>query len=360
MFVSLQQFSQRKLRHVRSERPLEGRRRAFRPRLLALEDRRLLSTLTVTSSADIATQNHTLRYAVAHAQSGDTIQITAAVKDPIVLTNGELVLNHNVTIESVPARTPTISGDGISRVFEISAGAQVSLENLNITGGNGVADNPSGSAGNDGLGGAVLNLGTLSATGVGFLNNTASIGGGAIFTVAKSFTYITEQHRLGQHGHRRRGLWIWWRHLRRRLPGDHGQHDLKQCRARRGRRRPRHERRRGDLGTLFQGNSAAGNGGGFSNHGIFGAHGTMVVSTCTFLGNTAGINGGGFDSTGVVALSGSLLQREFRGQLRRRYRQWRHADSIVGSTIIEQHGGWQRRRHLQLPSRMTPSPASCT
>ena len=76
--------------------------------------------LTVTSSADIATQAGTLRYAVAHAQSGDTIQLTAAIHAPIVLTLGELVLSKNVTIESVAPSTPTISGDGLSRIFEVA------------------------------------------------------------------------------------------------------------------------------------------------------------------------------------------------------------------------------------------------
>jgi hypothetical protein len=36
---------------------------------LVLEDRVVLSTLTVTSSADSATQNHTLRYAVDQAKT---------------------------------------------------------------------------------------------------------------------------------------------------------------------------------------------------------------------------------------------------------------------------------------------------
>ena len=164
MFPTLPHSLQRIVRFVRKERRPQSRRRAQQPRFLVLEDRALLSTLTVTSSADSATQNHTLRYAVDHAQSGDTIQLTAAIKNPIVLSLGELVVNQSVTIESVPARTPTISGGGISRVFEISAGANVTLDNVNIIDGNGVADNPSGSAGYDGNGGAILNLGTLTVS----------------------------------------------------------------------------------------------------------------------------------------------------------------------------------------------------
>src|SRR5215467_3568193 len=98
-----------------------------RLRLEALEDRCVPSTLTVTSSADDVTDNHTLRYAVANAQSGDTILLTAAIKDPIVLTNGELLLSQDVTIESVPAQTPMISGDNLSRIFEVASGARVTL-----------------------------------------------------------------------------------------------------------------------------------------------------------------------------------------------------------------------------------------
>ena len=173
MFPTLPHSLQRIVRFVRKERRPQNRRHAQQPRFLVLEDRALLSTLTVTSSADSATQNHTLRYAVDHAQSGDTIQLTAAIKNPIVLSLGELVVNQNVTIESVPSRTPTISGDGISRVFEISAGANVTLDNLNIIDGNGVADNPSGSAGYDGNGGAILNLGTLTVSSTTFGSNTA-------------------------------------------------------------------------------------------------------------------------------------------------------------------------------------------
>jgi len=78
-----------------------------------------------------------------------------------------------VTIESVPSRTPTISGDGISRVFEISAGATVTMHNLNLIDGNGLADNPSGTTGDDGQGGAILNLGTLTIDSVTLRSNAA-------------------------------------------------------------------------------------------------------------------------------------------------------------------------------------------
>src|SRR5262249_12281762 len=115
----------------------------LRPQLEALEDRCVPSTLAVTSSIDDVTQHGTLRYAVAHAASGDTILLAADLaKTLVVLTQGELLLNQDVTIEGLPPNPVTISGGGNSRVFEVAANAHVTLSELTITDGNGVADNP--------------------------------------------------------------------------------------------------------------------------------------------------------------------------------------------------------------------------
>jgi hypothetical protein len=142
--------------------------RRLRPRLEILEDRTVPATLLVTQSGDDGTVPGTLRYAVGHAVSGDTILISATLfGTPIVLTNGELLLNKDLTIESEGTNPETVSGGGTSRVFEVAAGVTVSLENLIIK---------SGSADN---GGGILNAGTLTVQD-GFLSaNTASGPGGA-------------------------------------------------------------------------------------------------------------------------------------------------------------------------------------
>jgi hypothetical protein len=155
-----------------------------------LEGRCVPSTLTVNRAADDVTEKHTLRWAVANAVSGDEIQITAALKDtPIVLTQGELVLNQNVTIEGVGNVAETVSGGGTSRVFEIAAGASVTIEHVTITGGNGLA-NPSDACNFAGDGGGMLvdATGALTTSGCTLSGNSASRDGRAIFNDAGSLS----------------------------------------------------------------------------------------------------------------------------------------------------------------------------
>ena len=280
MMFSLLSRWQRK--GMRSDAGASGRRScrtAFRPRLEALEDRCVPSTLTVTNADDDVTETHTLRWAVANAVSGDTILLTAAVKSPIVLTQGELVLSDNVTIESVPARTPTISGDGISRVFEISAGVTVSLMNLNIIDGNGVADNSSGTAAFDGSGGAILNFGTLTVISSTLSWNSAAIfnagSGGAIFnagtlTVTGGSTLSDNAGFIGFGG----------------AIFNAGTATV--------------------MGSTLSGNSANGDGGGIYND----SGGTLAISQCFVVNNSATGNGGGIFNNaagGAVTVSDSTF-----------------------------------------------------
>ncbi len=107
----------------------------WRPKLVTLEDRWAPATLQVTSPLDDGSAG-TLRYAVVHAHNGDTIALKGDVLNSgITLTQGELVLTQqSLTIETKPAtRTATINAGGLSRIFELESGADVTLRDLIMT-----------------------------------------------------------------------------------------------------------------------------------------------------------------------------------------------------------------------------------
>jgi hypothetical protein len=147
----------------------------WRPRLLVLEDRCVPSTLQVTSPLDDGSAQ-TLRYAVAHAGTGDKIVLKGGALGGIVLTQGELLLNQkNLTIQtSSDQARATVSGGGVSRVFEVAAGGRVTLNNLTVAAGNaqtGNANDPHEGRG----GGIVVDEGSaLTMTGCTVTNNIAA------------------------------------------------------------------------------------------------------------------------------------------------------------------------------------------
>jgi hypothetical protein len=94
----------------------------------------------------------------------------------ITLTGNQLELSKTGTIPTWtitgPAAGVTVSGGGLSRVFQVDAGVTASLSGLTITGGGGTADR----------GGGLLNLGAtnLTLTNCTVSGNTASTNGGGL------------------------------------------------------------------------------------------------------------------------------------------------------------------------------------
>src|SRR5215831_12301650 len=114
----------------RTSRP----RRSSVPQLLVLEDRTVLSVLTVMNNADSG--DGSLRAAITAAQSGDTIVFDPSLAyETITLTSGPLALSGNVTINGLGANQLAISGNNASQLFMLSGSAQVTLSNLTLTGG---------------------------------------------------------------------------------------------------------------------------------------------------------------------------------------------------------------------------------
>src|SRR5262249_302445 len=196
------------LRIERPSAPAAGRRAqsssrqlaSFRPRLEALEDRCLPSTLTVMNTNDSG--RGSLRAEIAAAQNGDTIVFsptltssssskphhggTTSTPGKITLTSGQLYLTKNLTIQGPGAGQLTISGYGgntFTRVFEVAPNTTVSLSGLSIINGSGYASaQDPGYALWDGYGGGILNLGTLTLSACTIYNCYALNQGGGIYS----------------------------------------------------------------------------------------------------------------------------------------------------------------------------------
>jgi hypothetical protein len=97
-----------------------------------------------------------------------------------VLTQGELLLDKDMTIKAAGPVQATVSGGGNSRVFEVAANAHVTLGKLAVTTGNQAVNVPDAYYGE---GGAILNLGTVALNGSTLAGNFAYLKGGGIFNV---------------------------------------------------------------------------------------------------------------------------------------------------------------------------------
>jgi hypothetical protein len=165
-------------------------RRAFVPRLEGLEDRTVLSTLTVTNPADSG--DGSLRAVIAMAQSGDQIVFDTGLKGQIIaLTSGPLAITQSLDIEGPGADQLAVSGNHASRIFAISGGVTVIIAGLTIRDGMVV--------GGDG-GGGIFNMGSTLTLSNDVLANNQVVsdpggaaqggaivnGGGATLTVSNS------------------------------------------------------------------------------------------------------------------------------------------------------------------------------
>ena len=123
----------------------------------------------VTTTADAGAGS--LREAIANVCSGDTITFNIAGAGPhtISLTSGELVVAKNVTINNNSGEKITVSGGGLSRVFNINPTKTAAIIGLTISGGDSAT-----------AGGGVLNDGTLTIVNSTLSGNSTDIDGGAI------------------------------------------------------------------------------------------------------------------------------------------------------------------------------------
>jgi hypothetical protein len=298
-----------------------------------LEDRTLPSTFTVLNLNDGGPGSLRTEVAAANATLGtNTIAFAHGLHGTITLTSGELLISNSVTINGPGANTLSVSGDHASRIFEIAAGLNVTIDGLTITAGfvpdqgagilndgsnltlsgDNLTQNVAFGSGNGpnsgGRGGALYSAsGTLTITGCQISANQAlggtSVGGlgigGGIYILAGSATVSNSTI----------------------------------------------------SGNLAHGacNNTIGVG---QAGGIELASGTLVVSGSTITGNQAvgGANNGGLDGYG---LGGGINSdnRQRRGRPGRRFLQRRHlvpgANRCLGDLEPCQRFPRHRRRGLQ-------------
>ena len=223
------------------------RRWRMQPTLLALEERQLLSTFPVTSTADPATLTAgTLRWAVAQAKaatSPSAIEFElGSGAATITLLQGQLELSNAsdaTTIYDGPGEGGvSISGNNASRVLQVDSGVTASLSGLTIIGGN------AGTSGNGG--GLANNGGNLTLTDFTVSGNQAGFGGGGgLYSNSSGHLTLTN--------------------------------------------------------STVSGNSTTGSGGGLFSLG------TATLTDCTVSGNT-GRSGGGLDcATGTTTLANTIV-----------------------------------------------------
>jgi hypothetical protein len=159
-----------------------ARRFASLPKVEALEDRTLLSTLKVVTTADGGPGS--LRAAIAAALPGDTIIFKDSLRGHrITLTSGELTIAKDLEIVGPGADKLAISGNHSGRVFEVLGGVNASLAGLAVV--DGLTDQ----------GGGILNAGNLSLANVRVTGNEAvgdspatGLGGGIFNEAGASLT----------------------------------------------------------------------------------------------------------------------------------------------------------------------------
>ncbi len=128
---------------------------------------------TVTNTSDSGPGS--LRNAIANAVNGETINFNPALNGAtITLTSGHFLIdNLAVTIDaaSLPAGV-TLSGNSLNRIFAVSGGSDLSLQNLKIRSGQAIGENG---------GGIFMAGGNLNMADCTFSDCSATYNGGAIY-----------------------------------------------------------------------------------------------------------------------------------------------------------------------------------
>jgi len=217
-----------------------------------------------------------------------TLAITLALSE----TDGPEV------IDGPGASIVTVSGNNAVGVFQVDNGVTASLSGLTISGGNVASD-----VENNGDGGGIFNVGTLTVTNSTVENNSAATGGGILSSGKLTVTNSTIEDNTSEEISGGGGIWNGGTlavtdstisgNTASHLGSGGGIFNFGDG---------------NDLATLsvtdstIENNSAAGSGGGIENAG------TVTVSQSTIAGNSAGLGGAGIDTEGgALTVTGSTI-----------------------------------------------------
>ena len=237
-----------------------------------------------------------LRWAVdqANASPGpDTINFDSTLfstQQTITLTRGKLTLSDaaTTTISGAGANLLSISGDNLSRIFQIAAGANVILDGMTLT------------DGNDDRGGAILNLGALTVNDSTLSGNIASSYGGAIANLYGGMLSVSNDDFTDNSATNSVGGGI------ASLLGSSlavANSTFSGNKARVGGGIDTENGTATISGSTITGNSASDQGGGVSNY-----QGMLAITNSTISNNTAQDQAGGIDNTaGTLIVTDSTI-----------------------------------------------------
>ncbi len=245
-------------------------RHRVRPELLELEERRLLATFTVSSTADDGSAG-TLRSAIAEVNGtpgNNTIQFDPTVFhsiQTITLTASQLELSNTAGTQTIigPAAGVIVSGGNLTRVLKVDNGVTTSISGLTFTQGNASAP-----------GAGLYNLGNSTLTDCTISGNVSTRGGGGMFNAGTAS--LTGCYISGNSGRYGGGL-------------DNGG------------------------GTITLADSTISfNGGVYGGGGIEITQGTATLTSCTISDNGYR-DGGGVVNNATVTLADCVIQNNIGG-----------------------------------------------
>jgi CSLREA domain-containing protein len=238
--------------------------------------------------------------ALANTQAGDdTIAFSIPTPATITLDNGDIAITSNIIVNGPGIEALTVDGNNINHIFSVGVGTTVTINNLTLTGGNGLANSATAPGG--GAIGSKANLLTVDT--VKFASNLSYSGvGGGIYSSVGALTVLncTFQDNLAELGG---GIYHTGTTLKVQSSTFSGNMAIRAKTDDDGGGGIYTEQTTVVSNSTFSGNSAGRVGGGIFFLG--GSIKTLTVRNCTFTGNSAGKYGGGLhngsDSGGKVA-----------------------------------------------------------